>query len=109
MLCYPLQTILLLLLCNFYSIPGGLGWASAPTIFAGLLLSLPVYFLSGNPETLTMLLQGDAMVANVILGLLSTIAPVHYTVLGIGLGLAVLSIVVRIIRAVVRKNKLKTA
>lgn len=97
--------VLLLLLCNFYSIPGGLGWAAAPTILAGLLLSAPVYFILGSPETLVMLLQGQAVVADVIRGVLTTIAPVHYTVLGIGVGLAVASIVARIIRAVIRKNR----
>lgn len=96
---------LLLLLCNFYSIPGGLGWISAPVILAGLILSAPVYFILGSPETLVMLLEGQAVIADVITGVLATIAPVHYTVLGIGAGTAVLSIITRIIRAVIRKKK----
>ena len=96
--------VLLLLLCNFYSIPGGLGWASAPTIFAGLLLSLPIFWIQGNPETLAMLVNGETTVANVISGVASTIAPVHVTVLGIGIALAVASIAARIVRAAVRKK-----
>ena len=97
--------VLLLLLCNFYSIPGGLGWASAPTIFAGLLLSLPIFWIQGNPETLAMLVNGETTVANVIAGLASTLAPVHFAVLGIGIALAVASIAARVIRAVIRRKK----
>ncbi|MGN1000249.1 MAG: hypothetical protein ACI4PO_11920 [Faecousia sp.] len=97
--------VLLLLLCNFYSIPGGLGWASAPTIFAGLLLSLPIFWIQGNPETLTMLVNGEPTVANVIAGLASTLAPVHFAVLGIGIALAAASIAARVIRSVMRKRK----
>lgn len=97
--------VLLLLLCNFYSIPGGLGWASAPTIFVGLILSLPIFWVQSNPETLAMLVNGEAAVANVIGGLASTVAPVHFAVLGIGIALALSSIVARVIRSVMRRRK----
>lgn len=101
--------VLLMLLCNFYSIPGGLGWASAPTIFVGILLSVPVWFCLNNPESLNVLLGEQVMAAGAVTGVLSAIAPVHYSVLGIGIGLAVLSIILRIVFAVIRKNKQKAA
>lgn len=96
---------LMLLLGNYYSIPGGLGWISAAVIFAGLALSAPVYLVTGNPEALTVVLEGEPIAVEAVRGILSSVAPIHYTVLEIGAGIAVLSLIARIVRAVIRKMK----
>jgi hypothetical protein len=96
---------IMLLLGNYYSIPGGLGWISAAVILAGALLSAPVYLVLGNPEMLTMLLEGEAIATEAVMGILSSVAPIHYTVLGIGAGFAVMSVIARIVRGAIEKKK----
>lgn len=96
---------LMLLLGNYYSIPGGLGWISAAVIAAGGMLSAPVYFAQSNPEALATLLEDEAFAVEAVMGILASVAPIHYTVLCIGVGIAALSVVARIVRAVIRKMK----
>ena len=89
----------LLLLGNYYNIPGGLGWISAGLILAGTVLSLPIFLALNDPAKMAELLGLAAEGKDVFLGLVSSVAPVHYTVLGIGVAVAVASIVWRIVRA----------
>ena len=87
---------LLLLLCllNFYNVPAGLTWASVPCIFSGLILSAPLFLMDG------MTVEGSSVSILTALGSFTGLfKPIHYGLLAIGIGLLVISILWRIIRA----------
>lgn len=88
----------LLCLCNYYSLPGGLGWCAFSCIVLGVILSAPVVLVQSTPETLAMILGDAAMYMKTIHAVVGIIAPVHYGVLGLGLALMIASIVLRIVR-----------
>lgn len=88
-----------LLLGNYYSIPGGLGWISSAVILAGGLLSAPVYLVLNNREQALAMLELEKGAAAIFFGLVEPLASIHYTVLGIGVAVAVASIAWRIVRA----------
>ena len=88
-----------LLLGNYYSIPGGLGWISSAVILAGGLLSAPVYLVLNNREQALAMLELEKGAAAIFFGMVEPLASIHYTVLGIGVAVAVASIAWRIVRA----------
>lgn len=96
----------LLCLCNYYSLPGGLGWCAFPCILLGVILSAPVVLVQSAPETLAMILGEAAMYMKTINAVVGIIAPVHYGVLGLGLALMIASIVLRIVRRVKVKKEM---
>lgn len=97
-----INAALLLLLCllNFYSIPGGLTWASIPCILSGSILSAPLLVLEG------LTIEGEgAQLVGMISSFTNIFKPIHFGLLAIGVGLMVISIAWRIIRASIRKAK----
>ncbi len=99
--------VLLALLClaNFYNVPAGLTWAAIPTVLAGAILSAPISLLR-DPTVLSALLPAKAAgILQVAASFVDVFAPIHYGVLGIGIGLLVISILWRIIRRVIRKRQ----
>ena len=91
--------VLLLMLANFYNLPGGMTWASLPCMSVGLILAAPIAVVQFVPEALSQL-GAFASYANMI----TVLAPAHYTVFLVGVALFAGSIVWRIVRAAVRKN-----
>ena len=96
----------LICLCNYYSLPGGLGWCAFPCILLGIVLSAPVAVVQSAPETLMMLLGDAGMYMKTVIAAVGVIAPVHYGVLGLGLALMIASIVLRIVRGVKAKKEM---
>ena len=93
-------------LCNYYSLPGGLGWCAFPCILLGIVLSAPVVLVQSAPETLMMILGDAGTYLKAIVAVVGVIAPVHYGVLGLGLALMIASIVLRIVRSVKAKKEM---
>ncbi len=85
-----LLILVLLCLANFYNIPAGMTWAAIPCILSGGLLALITALMRLPAKLLSM--------EPVLDTLKQLIAPVHYTVLGIGICLLAASIVWRILR-----------
>lgn len=109
-----LCAVLFLLLClaNWYNVPGGLSWAAWPCITVGLVLSAPIYILQDMPQMVQSLTGPEfAMAIQAVSSFVSVLAPIHYGLLFTGLGLLVISIIWRIIRAAVwaRRRKLAAA
>lgn len=109
-----LCAVLFLLLClaNWYNVPGGLSWAAWPCITVGLVLSAPIYILQDMPQMIQSLTGPEfAMAIQAVSSFVSVLAPIHYGLLFTGLGLLVISIIWRIIRAAVwaRRRKLAAA
>lgn len=99
--------VLLLLLCllNFYNVPAALTWASFPTMIAGAILSIPVLALQTASDVVMDLIPSVKPLIGVLTSFIGVFAPIHYGVLITGVGLLVVSIIWRIIRAVVRKHR----
>lgn len=102
-LCVVLM--LLILLLNFYNIPGGMAWSAVSCILAGAILALPVFALQTSPQVLVEVLNAPGAVAQVVLSLTSALALVHYGVLIFGAALLVLSIVLAIVLAALRQRE----
>ncbi len=100
-----LGLLLLLCLLNFYNVPAGLTWASLPAIFAGLIMAAPILLLTNSADLVTGLVPDIGPVVGVLASFVGALKPIHYGLLGIGVGLLVLSIIWRIVRAIVRKNR----
>lgn len=104
-----LALVLLLCLLNFYNVPAGLTWASIPCILAGILMSLPILILQSASESVISSLPEAAVVVQVLSSFIGIFAPIHYGLLGTGVGLLVISIVWRIVRTSIRKKKAAAA
>lgn len=104
--CIGICIALLLLLClaNWYNVPAGLTWAGMAAAISGGLLSLPIMLIRSMPELLEALTVGITPIANLIHSFAGLLARVHYAVFFIGVGLIVLSIVWRILRASARNK-----
>ncbi len=94
--------VLLLLALNFYNLPAGLGWAGFACMVSGGLLSLLVALV---PDVLNMMPADMAGVAPVIESFAALFAPLHNTVLCVGVVLLVGSIVWRIVRNVLYNKR----
>lgn len=93
---------LLLLLCllNFYNVPAALTWASFPCMLSGAVLSAPLVLMEN------MTFEGEAAgLVDAISAFANIFSPIHFGVLYIGVGLLVVSIAWRIIRASLRNAK----
>ncbi len=104
--------ILVLVLCllNFYNIPAGISWIGWAGILAGLILSLPVFFLQTQQPLLQQLLgSAGAGLVPLIASLAAVLAPIHYGLLGTGLALVLITTVWRVTRSVIYYNQLKAA
>ncbi len=97
--------LLLLCLLNFYNVPAGLTWASLPCINAGLILSAPILLLQTSKDLIVSLLPEAGVFVDLAASYVTIFAPFHYGLLAIGLGLLVLSVLWRIIRAILRKRR----
>ncbi len=100
-----LGLLLLLCLLNFYNVPAGLTWAALPTIFAGLIMSVPIVLLSGSADAVIQAVPDLASVVGVLASFVNVFAVIHYGLLGIGVALLVISIAWRILRVFVRKRR----
>ncbi len=100
-----LALIGLLLLCNYYNLAGGLGWASFAVLLPGFLLTLPVAVLQLSPSLLNFIYPDAVVIAEIFSDFVALFAPVHYTVMGLGFVLLILSVVCR----AVAKSKAKKA
>ena len=85
------------MLANFYNLPGGMTWASLPCLLVGAVAAAPIAVVQFAPESL------GAFASK--LNMLTVLAPAHYGVFLAGVALLVLSIVWRIVRLFVRKDK----
>lgn len=96
--------LLLLLLCllNYYNVPAGLTWAAIPAMIAGTILSLPVLALQTATDVVMDLLPELNSIIGVLASFIGVFAPIHYGLLIIGFSLLIVSIVWRVVRAVVR-------
>lgn len=97
--------VLMLLLCllNFYNVPAGLTWIAVPSILMGTILTAPLAALQAAPEVLAELLP--AQVTSIIASFAGVLLPIHGSVLVLGFGLLLISIVWRIIRGSVRRKR----
>ena len=95
-LVFIVNGALLLLLCllNFYNVPAGLTWAASPCIWAGVILSAPLFLMD------SMAVSGEgAQVMSLVTSFAGVLKPIHFGLLAIGIGLLVISIAWRVIRA----------
>ena len=96
--------ILLLFFTNWLRLSATLGWAGTTVTMVGCMLAVPVILLQVMPNVIGDLFSaslGSAqadLISNTIGTLVSAIAPVHYTILGIGLAMLIASIVLKICR-----------
>ena len=95
------NVVLILLLCllNFYNVPAGLTWAAFPLMLAGGILQVPVILL----QNIDLSAEAPGGIASLLASFANVFQPVHSGVLYLGVGLLVVSILWRIIRAIVRK------
>ncbi len=96
-----LVLILLVFLLN-WSIPKSLSDVGFVMLFAGLILSAPNLLLAGNSQQLAVMLGSGA---SLISGFLASVAVVHYSILGAGLGLIFLAIVAKIIKSAAARKR----
>lgn len=94
-----LALIGLLCLLNFYNIPAGLTWAAFPCLLSGAILQIPSIVMS-NLQTSD---PGSAGVVSLLGSFAGVFQPIHNAVLYLGVGLLVVSLLWRFIRAVIRK------
>lgn len=96
-----ISLVLLVLLClvNFYNIPAALTWAGIPCILSGGILSLPIVLVEENAG----LAAQAGSVGTILASFVNVLKPIHYGLVYIGVGLIVVSIIWRFIRAVIRK------
>lgn len=94
--------VLLLCLLNFYNVPAGLTWSAVPTILIGLVLNAPLWLVAVDFDALREFLP--TVVGTALSSLVSALLPIHSIVLYAGLGLLVISIFWRAIRAAASKG-----
>lgn len=92
--------LLILCLLNFYNVPAGLTWASIPCILLGGLLTAALSALS----MVGPMLELPSAATGVLLSFADLFMPIHSGLLWIGVGMLVISIVWRVIRANVRRK-----
>lgn len=97
--------VLMLLLCllNFYNVPAGLTWIAVPSIVMGAILTAPLAALQAAPELLAGLVP--AQITSIIASFAGVLLPIHGSVLALGFGLLLISIVWRAIRGSVRRKR----
>lgn len=99
--------VLMVLLCllNFYNVPAGLTWSAVPCILIGGLFSIPIAIVQTMPDVLSQLMSEAAVMVPMLQSFVSVLAPIHYGLLILGLGLLVISIVWRIVRSIVENKR----
>lgn len=99
--------LLALMLCgaNYYNLPAAITWISAPCVLVGMTTVLPLLAFKVGGNLIETYLPMIASFGSVIQALVQHFAPVHCTVLIVGLVLFVGSMLWRIIRfAITRKR-----
>lgn len=95
-----INVLLIALLCllNFYNIPAGLTWAAFSCLLSGGILQLPMVVLQNMPTD-----GASGGIPALLASFADVFQPIHNGVLFLGVGLLVVSIIWRFIRAVIRK------
>ena len=97
---YILCLALMALLCglSYYNIPKGLRWCATACLTMGLLLSIPTAIIQFSPAAVAQQLPEFGSLISIAGGIAGVMAPVHYTLAGVGLGMYVLAIVWRVFK-----------
>ena len=94
--------MLLLMLLNFYNIPGGLTWIAIPCIIVGGLMTLALALAPSLPSMISGI---PAAAVDIIASFTAALLPIHAFVPILGVALLIISIIWRAIRSAVLRKR----
>lgn len=99
-IAYILCLALMALLCglSYYNIPKGLRWSATACLTAGLVLSIPTAIIQFYPAALAQQISEMEQPLFILSSIARVLAPVHYTIAGVGAALYVLAIMWRLVK-----------